>query len=219
MKHPVIVRVKKPKRFVYLGLGSSYKDKNDRGRKKVLTDINDEEYEFIMRSTATVFDLRDPNDKKIHDWLKGYPGIENHLIFEDTVEQEMISTDKMIESADAIQLAVAMSDKDVKDFAKLTGIRVKDNSIAFIKAQVIKLANDNPNKFSSIVNDRDKDYRVFIENAIDVKKINFVNGTYKYNTETIGLTEDQVVVWLKENKDIHALLRQEMSGAKKKAKK
>ena len=55
----------------------------------------------------------------------------------------------------------------------------------------------------------------FIETAIEAKKINFVNGTYKYNTETIGLTEDQVVLWLKDNKDIHALLRKEMSGNKK----
>ena len=219
MRHPVIVRVQKPKKFVYLGLGSSYKDRKDKGRKKVLTDINGEEYEFIMRTTATVFDLNDPTDKKVHDWLKGYPGIESHLIFEDTIETEMVSTEKMIESAEAIQIAVAMSDKDVRDFAKLTGIRVKDNSIEFVKAQVIKLANDNPNKFSRIINDRDKDYRVFIENAIDCKMMIFTNGTYKYNKETIGINEDQVVVWLKENKDVHALMRKEMSSTKKKTKK
>ena len=132
----------------------------------------------------------------------------------------MVSTEKMVESADAIQIAVAMTDKEILDFCKLTGIRTKDNSIEFVKAQVIKLANDDPNKFSRIINDRDKDYRVFIEHAIDAKMINFVNGTYKYNTETIGLTEDQAVQWLKDNKDIHALLRKEMSGNKKvKAKK
>tara|TARA_R110002096_G_scaffold17667_7_gene61004 strand:- start:3779 stop:4438 length:660 start_codon:yes stop_codon:yes gene_type:complete len=219
MKHPVIVRVRKPKKFVYLGLGSSYKDQNDRGKKKVLKDINGDEYEFILRTPAIVFDLNDTHDKKVHDWLKSYPGIELQLIFEDTIEQEMVSTEKMIESAEAIQLAVAMSDKDVRDFAKLTGIRIKDNSIEFIKAQVIKLANDNPNKFSSIVNDRDKDYRVFIENAIDAKKFVFVNGAYKYNTEVVGLTEDQVVLWLKENKEIHALLKKEMASIKKKTKK
>ena len=216
MKHPVIVRVKKPKRFVYLGLGSSYKDPRDRGRKKTLLDINGEEKEFVMRSTATVFDINDKYDKSVYT----YPGIESQLIFEDTIEQDMVNTDKMIESAEAIQIAVGMTDKEILDFCKLTGIRTKDNSIEFVKAQVIKLANDDPNKFSRIINDRDKDYRVFIENAIDAKMINFVNGTYKYNTETIGLTEDQVVLWLKDNKDIHALLRKEMSGNKKvKAKK
>ena len=220
MKHPVIVRVKKPKRFVYLGLGSSYKDPRDRGRKKTLLDINGEEKEFVMRSTATVFDINDKYDKSVYTWLKNYPGIESQLIFEDTIEQDMVNTDKMIESAEAIQIAVGMTDKEILDFCKLTGIRTKDNSIEFVKAQVIKLANDDPNKFSRIINDRDKDYRVFIENAIDAKMINFVNGTYKYNTETIGLTEDQVVLWLKDNKDIHALLRKEMSGNKKvKAKK
>lgn len=220
MKHPVIVRSRKPKRFCYLDLGSAYKDPNDRGRRKALKDINGKEIRFEMTSPSIVLDIDDDHDFKVYNWLKGYPGITNQLIFEDTIEQEMIQTESMIESAEAIQIAVAMTDKEVLDFCKLTGIRTKDNSIEFVKAQVIKLANDDPNKFSRIINDRDKDYRVFIEHAIDAKMINFVNGTYKYNTETIGLTEDQVVMWLKDNKDIHALLRKEMSSNKKvKAKK
>ena len=210
MKHPIIVRVIKPKRFCYLGLGSSYKDPKQRGLKKIFRDINGEEQEFIMKSTSTVFDISDDYDKQCYEWLINYPGIESQLIFEDTIQQEMVATESMVESAEAIQIAVAMSDKEILDFCKLTGIRTK----------VIKMANDDPNRFSRIMNDRDKEYRVFIENAIDAKKINFVNGTYKYNTETIGLTEDQVVQWLKDNKDIHALLRKEMSGNKKaKAKK
>lgn len=220
MKHPIIVRVKKPKRFCYLGLGSTYKDPNQRGKKVMLKDINDEEMEFNLTTPSLVFDISDEQDNRVYTWLKNYPGIEQHLIFEDTIEQQMVATESMIESAEAIQIAVAMTDKEILDFCKLTGIRTKDNSIEFVKAQVIKLANDDPNKFSRIINDRDKDYRVFIENAIDAKLINFVNGTYKYNTETIGLTEDQVVQWLKDNKDIHALLRKQMSSNKKvKAKK
>ncbi len=215
MKHPIIVRAKKPKKFIYLNLGSSYKDKNDKGRRKILKDINGEPEIFIMRSPAIVFDISDKFDLERYTWLKNYPNISSKLSFEDTIANEMVSTEKMVESADAIQIAVAMTDKEILDFCKLTGIRTKDNSIEFVKAQVIKLANDDPNKFSRIINDRDKDYRVFIEHAIDVKMINFVNGTYKYNTETIGLTEDQVVQWLKDNKDIHALLRKEMSGNKK----
>jgi len=219
MKHPVIVRVKKPKRFCYLGLGSTYKDRKEKGRRKTLYDINGEEMEFTMTSPSIVFDISDEYDNQVFTWLKNYPNISQDLIFEDTIEQEMVSTEKMIESAEAIQIAVGMTDKEVLDFCKLTGIRTKDNSIEFIKAQVIKLANDNPNKFSKIINDRDKDYRVFIESAIDEKILNFVNGTYKYNTETIGLTEDQVVLWLKDNKDIHALLKKELSSTKKKVKK
>jgi hypothetical protein len=219
MKHPVIVRARKSKRFIYLNLGSSYKDRKDKGKRKVLYDINGEEQTFIMRSPAVVFDISDEFDLQRYTWLKNYPNINQKLTFEDTIEQEMVSTEKMVESAEAIQIAVAMADKEVLDFCKLTGIRTKDNSIEFVKAQVIKMANDDPNKFSRIINDRDKDYRVFIENAIDTKIINFVNGTYKYNTETVGLTEDQVVLWLKDNKDIHALLRKELSGNKTKAKK
>jgi len=219
MKHPIIVRTRKPKRFCYLGLGSSYKDPKEKGKRKTLYDINGEVQEFQMSSPAMVFDISEEYDLQVYTWLKNYPGISQHLVFEDTIESQMISTEKMIESAEAIQIAVSMSDKEVLDFCKLTGIRSKDNSIEFIKAQVIKMANDDPNKFSRIINDRDKDYRVFIETAIDAKMINFVNGTYKYNTETIGLTEDQVVLWLKDNKDVHALMRKEMMVSKpKKAK-
>ena len=218
MKHPVIVRSKKPKRFCYLDLGSAYKDPMNRGKRKVLLDINGEEVRFEMTAPSIVLDIKDDHDLKIYNWLKGYPGILNQLIFEDTIEQQMVQTENMIESAEAIQIAVAMTDKEILDFCKLTGIRTKDNSIEFVKAQVIKLSNDDPNKFSRIINDRDKDYRVFIEHAIDAKILNFVNGTYKHNTETIGLTEDQVVLWLKDNKDIHALLRKEMSSNKGKAK-
>jgi len=220
MKHPIIVRVRRPKRFVHLGLGNSYKDPKDKGRRKTLFDINGEKMDFVLKSPAIVFDISDEHDNQIYTWLKNFPNIQDRLIFEDTIKQEMESTEAMVESAEAIQIAVSMSDKEILDFCKLTGIRTKDNSIEFVKAQVIKIASDDPNKFSKIINDRDKDYRVFIEHAIDAKKINFVNGTYKYNTETIGLTEDQVVLWLKDNKDIHALLRKEMSSNKKvKAKK
>ena len=219
MKHPIIVRVRKPKRFVHLGLGSTYKDPKDRGRKKILYDINGEEMDFVLKSPAIVFDISDKHDNQTYTWLKNYPNIEDRLIFEDTIKQEMVSTEKIVESSEAIQVAVAMTDKEVLDFCKLTGIRTKDNSIEFVKAQVIKLSNDDPAKFFRIINDRDKDYRVFIETAIDAKKLNFVNGTYKYNTETIGLTEDQVVLWLKDNKDIHALLKKEISSNKTKTKK
>jgi len=214
MKHPIIVKARKPKRFIYLNLGSSYKDSKDKGKRKVLKDINGEEQVFIMRSPAIVFDINDDFDLQRYTWLRNYPNIGSKLTFEDTIEKEIVSTENMIVSAEAIQIAVGMTDKDILDFCKLTGIRTKDNSIEFVKAQVIKLANDDPNKFSRIINDRDKDYRVFIENAIDVKILNFVNGTYKHNTETVGLTEDQVVQWLKDNKDIHALLKKELKAKK-----
>jgi len=169
MKHPVIVKTRKPKRFIYLNLGSSYKDPKDRGKRKVLLDANGEEQTFIMRSPAIVFDINDDFDLQRYTWLKNYPNIDSKLTFEDTIEKEMVNTENMIVSAEAIQIAVGMTDKDILDFCKLTGIRTKDNSIEFVRAQVIKLANDDPNKFSRIINDRDKDYRVFIEDAIEKK--------------------------------------------------
>ena len=112
MKHPVIVRSRKPKRFCYLDLGSAYKDPMSRGKRKALLDINGEEIRFEMTSPSIVLDIKDDHDLKVYNWLKGYPGILNQLIFEDTIEQQMVQTENMIESAEAIQIAVAMTDKD-----------------------------------------------------------------------------------------------------------
>ncbi len=208
MAHSVIISVANPKRFVYLNLGDTYKDR--KGRKHTLLDINGDPMEFEMRSPAMSLDIDDDHENTIYQWLKNNPSTLGKITIKDTIETQIVATENMIASAEAIQIAIAMSNAELKDFAKLTGIRTKDNSIEFIKAQIIKMANDNPEKFQGIMNDRDKDYRVFIEKAIDADLLAFRNGTYKYNKETIGLNDDAVIIWLKENKDIYALLRKEL---------
>ena len=124
MKHPVIVRTRKPKRFCYLGLGSRYKDPKDKGRRKILKDINDEEMEFQMTSPSIVFDISDEYENSIYTWLKNYPGIEQHLVFEDTIEQQMVATESMIESAEAIQIAVGMIGLQPSEFWQMSVIEI-----------------------------------------------------------------------------------------------
>ena len=44
------------------------------------------------------------------------------------------------------------------------------------------------------------------------KVFTFINGTYKYGSTNIGLSEDQAVMWLKDNSDIYALLKNQLRG-------
>ena len=83
-------------------------------------------------------------------------------------------------------------------------------------AKIIQLASSNSEKFLTYVDDIDKEHRVFLKKAYDKKILNKVNGVWKHNTLNIGLTEDQAIVWLKENGDPYALLKQELRGGKTK---
>ena len=48
--------------------------------------------------------------------------------------------------------------------------------------------------------------------ALDKGIITKNKGSYKHNRVVIGLTEEATIVWLKENADIYALMKQELRG-------
>ena len=60
--------------------------------------------------------------------------------------------------------------------------------------------------------DEDKHYRVFLLEAQQNKVINWEKDVFKYGSQTIGISEDQVIKWLKDNKDIFALLKNQLNG-------
>ena len=62
--------------------------------------------------------------------------------------------------------------------------------------------------------DPEKDLRVFILQAVKERKIGYKNETFYYGREAIGTNEEQVLVWLKDNKDILAVLKHEIRGEK-----
>ena len=66
----------------------------------------------------------------------------------------------------------------------------------------------------SYLNDIDKEHRIFLKKALDKKILNKVNGVWKHNTLNIGLTEDQAIVWLKDNGDTYALLKHQLRTGK-----
>ena len=60
--------------------------------------------------------------------------------------------------------------------------------------------------------DPEKGYRVFIVDALKSKHLTYKNTTFMYGKEAIGTNEEQVIVWLKEHKDIFALIKHELRG-------
>ncbi len=79
-----------------------------------------------------------------------------------------------------------------------------------LKAKIIQFASDNATKFLATLNDVDKEHRVFLKQALDKQALTKVNGVWKHGSNNIGLTDDQAIVWLKENADIYAMLKHQM---------
>ena len=67
----------------------------------------------------------------------------------------------------------------------------------------------------SIWFDDEKHYRTFILEAQEASIIKWEKDTFKYGTQVIGVSEDQVIKWLKDNKDIFALLKNQLRGGGK----
>ena len=212
MKGKVLLQANNEKKFNYAKF-RSYKD--GRGRRVEYKDINGITGGGLEVTRAiTTLDKNDEYDSWLIDWIKGHPFVKKgsfRLI--DMEADEEMAMDDILESANAVGVAAKLNTKEAKDFARLTGMNMNSRD-DIIKARVIKLASDNPKKFNSIYNNKDKNELIFIKKALERELIVQAGGAYKYNTETIGLSEDQVVLWLKDNKDIYALLKAELRKKK-----
>ena len=83
-----------------------------------------------------------------------------------------------------------------------------------LKAKIIQFANSSPDKFLSLTNDIDQEYRIFLKKAVAKNVLTKVNGVWKHGSVNIGLADEQAIVWLKENADIYALIRRQLRTGK-----
>ena len=208
MKHRVQFLAKNPKIFNSLTL-SDYKD--SRGKYVRYEDINGETPgEYKITQPALEFDYSDEYDKKLVDFMRSHPLKDSFHLHDLKVEEEQ-EVQTLLNSADAILVASKMGIVETHDFARLAGIPL-DADEDVIKARLIKMASVSPDKFMELYSNPEKEDIVFIRKALDKKIITKQKGAYKHNRVVIGLTEDSVIVWLKENADIYALMKQELRG-------
>ena len=200
-------------RLNLMSFGGSYIDKT--GKQHILKDINGLERDFVVRGSSFILRKDIENDVILDEWLSKHPSILSSWNREDYVEIEKVETEKTLNSAQAIIEAAKMNVKSVVDFAKLTKMNLNSDT-EVLRAKIIELAQSNPSKFMEIHFDPEKDYRVFIVDALKLKNLTYKNSTFMYGKEAIGTNEEQVIVWLKDNKDIFALIKHELRGNTKK---
>jgi hypothetical protein len=208
-KHIVLVKARNVEKFNYVKFGN-YKD--ERGKNRILIDPNGEEVAgYEMFHAVKSLDINDEDDKRIYEFLKDHPLIKGggkFVVQDMRAEQEKAAEDS-IESAKAITTASQLNINELKNLSVLMGLSPNLDDM-MLKAKIIQFASDNATKFLATLNDVDKEHRVFLKQALDKQALTKVNGVWKHGSNNIGLTDDQAIVWLKENADIYAMLKHQM---------
>ena len=209
MKHVVMIKANDVTKFNYCKFGNY---KNTKGKNIVLIDPNGDVVSgYEMHQPIVSLDISDEDDRRIYEFLKDHPLIKGKFTINDMRATEEKNAELSLLKADAITTASSIEDRDLKDFAMLMGIDSSlDNKL--IKAKIIQFSNDNPTKFLETASDADKMHRVFLKKALAKKALTKVNGVWKHNSMSIGLTDDAAIVWLKDNGDMYAILKNQVRG-------
>ena len=211
MKHVILIKANKPEKFNYCKFGN-YKDV--RGKNVELVDINDNKISgWEMFQPVVSLDINETYDKRVYEFLQDHPLIKGNFIIEDLRDNEQKQAEIALKSAEAITTASSLSDKEMSDVSILLGFNPNLDSL-MLKANIIKFANSSSEKFLSLLNDMDKEHRVFLKKALEKGVLSKPNGVWKHGTLNVGLTDDQAIVWLKDNADVYALLKHQLRTGK-----
>jgi len=211
MKHVVLIKANKPEKFNYCKFGN-YKDV--RGKNVELVDINDNKVSgWEMFQPVVSLDINETYDKRVYEFLQDHPLIKGNFIIEDLRDNEQKQAEIALKSAEAITTASSLSDKEMSDVSILLGLNPNLDSL-MLKANIIQFANNSSEKFLSLLNDMDKEHRIFLKKALEKGVLSKPNGVWKHGTLNVGLTDDQAIVWLKDNADVYALLKHQLRTGK-----
>ena len=210
-RHVVLIKAKRPEKFNYCKFGNY---KNSQGRNVNLVDVNDQMTDgYEMFQAVISLDINQKQDKRVYEFLKDHPLLGGKFVIEDLRANEEKNAEGALKSAEAITKATELTINGMKDLAILMGID-SDIDDTMLKAKIIQFANSSPDKFLSLTNDIDQEYRIFLKKAVAKNVLTKVNGVWKHGSVNIGLADEQAIVWLKENADIYALLRRQLRTGK-----
>ena len=208
--HMVFYRSKNPQRMSYVFFGN-YKDKT--GKLHTYTDVNGVAHRGFPNTNPVIrLDIMQEHHKLADEFLMNHPLVENgSWIREDSIQRQEQEASAIMSSANAVMEAAKLNMAEVRELARLLGLNL-DSRDDILKAHVLKIAAEQPDNFMRVWFDDDRHYRVFVLESQQAGVIKWEKDTFKYGTQTIGVSEDQVIQWFKDNKDIFALLKSQLNG-------
>jgi hypothetical protein len=134
-------------------------------------------------------------------------------------EEQTRETNKSINvKAEAFKEFLSMSEQSLKDFLVAYGKNPGNNaSLEFIKAQVGKVVDTEPDTFLSLVKSVDYKYKVFLKKLIDKGIVRENGGKYTLiGGEVLGFSFDQAIDFLQkeQNQEVLVSLKGQLQAAK-----
>ena len=209
-KHMVFYRSKSPTKMSYVFFGN-YKDKT--GKSHTYTDVNGVAHRGFPNTNPVIrLDIMQEHHKLVDDFLINHPLVTNgSWLRDDSIQRQEAEANAIMTSANAVMEAAKLNMAEVREIGHLLGLNLNSRD-DILKAHVLKIAAENPDYFMQVWFDEDRHYRVFVLEAQQAGVIRWEKDVFKYGTQTVGISEDQVINWLKENKDIFALLKNQLNG-------
>lgn len=164
-------------------------------------------------------DLSNENHRMILNWLVYCDGLKglaltreegigttnyDFYIYEEMsdLNRESKEFDDMFE---AMRILKDTSDAVLVDYAKLLGQRFENKTSTYVRMYFQRLIKGEAKPktfkdFLNIVNDKQKEVKLFLENLLDNDIIKFNSKTkfYKYEDIDLGRTKSEVITWLNE---------------------
>ena len=209
-KHIIRYSCARPTRMNFCEFGG-YRDQTGRIRNYV--DINGiEQGGFKTTQPNIKLDLTLEHEKLVDDFLVDHPLVKAGKWKRiDTFVKEKEETNTILTQAEAVNLASKLNIVESRDIARLLKVSLNfDDDV--LKAKIINMANQNPEKFLNTYHDEDKSHKIFIKKAVEKGLIKYSNDTFRHGKVAIGTNEQRVIEWLLDNKDIYAVMKLEVSG-------
>lgn len=187
------------------------------------TDINKQPFEFKNKEGEAIaytldrtqqFDLNDPFEKKIVQGFRNHPIFGKALIITSKLEKakETVSKYDLMEAAGNL---VKNMGPGISSFARVLGVHVKGLEDVEIKARLLEVCKNEPQKILDLKKDPNYGIRVLLIEGISVGVFTRRDGIYMYGTTSLGSTEPLAIEWLKTNVDLQPALRKEVDGKMK----
>ena len=209
-EHLVFYRSKNPQKMSYVFFGN-YKDKT--GKIHTYTDINGLAHRGFPNTHPVIrLDINEAHHKLIDDFLQNHPLVDNgSWLRDDSIVRQEEEAHAIMTSANAVMEAAKLNMAEVRQLARLLGLNLNSRD-DILKAHVLRIAAEQPTNFMSLWFDEDRHFRLFVMEAQEAGVIKWEKDVFKYGTQVVGISEDQTIKWLKDNKDIFALLKSQLRG-------
>lgn len=158
-----------------------------------------------------------------HTWVANSEKTKNDWPFAKYVmtseEEETKETNKIINvKADAFKEFLSMSEQSLSDFLIAYGKNPGKNAgLDFIKAQVGKIVDSEPDTFLTLVKSTDYKYKIFLRKLVDKGIVRENGGKYTLvGGEVLGFSFSQAIDFLlnEKNQDVLISLKGQLSASK-----